>query len=114
MNYIELLKRSLSLTDADIADKREDLEYIDNLLGQHDIEIKEPFLLPFINHLVMMLDRFKNGEVSDLADVSSDEISAESRALAEELLGPLFKKYDVQSETEEILIAIYFQSLKEE
>ncbi len=114
MNYIELLKESLGVTDSDIADKRADLEYIDSYLSQHDIKIKKPFLLPFVNHLLMMLDRFKSGEVSDLADMSSDEIGADSLALAKTLLRPLFEKYHVQSATEENLIAIYFQSLKEE
>ena len=114
MNYIQLMKDLSVADEKEIKENREDLEYIESYLNDHDIKVNDQFILPFVNHIKMMVDRLKNHEPAMGEELGNGEIDEKSYKLASDLLDPLFKKYNVFSKTEITLLSIYFQSIKEE
>lgn len=112
MNYISVMKDSLSIEEVLLKHYEEDLNYINQFLNKRDILISEFYQIPFCNHIIMLLERLEKNECSSLDDKEMiQEISHKNFIEAQQFLDPLFKKYHVQpNEVEVALIAIYMQA----
>lgn len=112
MNIIEAMKKYLSLEESVIDGYRADLEYIDQFLRKNKIWIPESFEAPFLNHILMLLQRLTKNDCASLENQEMiEEIDEFHLVLAKRMLQPLFEKYAVKpNRIEEALIAIYLQA----
>ncbi len=113
MNFITVMRETLELDEKQINRYLDDLNYIDQFLKKHDIEIPSWICAQFCNHIIMLLQRLENDECAQIEyyDESEDMIDDKFKELAIDFLKPLFNKYHIKIKEEEILlIAIYFQA----
>ncbi len=87
-----------------------DISGINSFLKDKKIVIPEENINTFWNHVIMLLERIQNKELINLEEeVPKKEIDENSLNLANELLEPLFLKYQVtEKNSENILLALYF------
>ncbi len=96
-----------------LKDMTDDINYIEKFLNERQLELPEAYGLPFANHVVMMVERIRNNECINM-ESTSDEIQPETVAVAEEMLQPLFQKYQIEKNESEIkLMAIYLTLMSE-
>lgn len=103
----------LKLNDKNYSIFEQDFHLIDLALEKHAIEIPEKLVAPFYNHIAMLMIRLKGGNLTEslLEPALEGEISPECRRIADEILLPVFEKYQAPyNETEVFLLAIYLQS----
>lgn len=90
-------------------------QYINDCLKQKEIIIPEEYRKVFDNHVTVLSERILNDECVDI-DVTEmeKEFSEDSKAVAAEILKPLFDKYNVKErKAETALFALYINLAKE-
>lgn len=111
MKCLGLVKNSLNLKDDEIEEIKEDLEYVESILGKYDVEFENAFEIGFYNHIISFISRAKTGEfVAPIEEETVSELTDTSISIATEMLEKIFTKYERSINKSEIyLVAIHIQ-----
>lgn len=90
-------------------------EYILNSLNERGICVPEEYREVFENHITVLADRISNNECVNI-DVTEmeNELKEENLQLAQEVLEPVFTKFNIEDrKAETALLALYINIAKE-
>jgi PRD domain protein (TIGR03582 family) len=105
------VKDKLNLSETEIENVREDLEYVEKVLEKHNINFQANFEIAFYNHIISFISRAKTGEfIAPIEDDMISEISEEAIEIASEMLKEIFLKYKRSINKSEIyLVSTHIQ-----
>ena len=110
MNMIEAVKKYVPDAMTKNPEITDDISYIEAFMNKHHIHFPEEYMVPFTNHICVLIERMQNNACTHegLEEGADFEISSEAIQYSEQMLDPLFQKYEIQrSESEIKLMAIY-------
>lgn len=85
-------------------------------LKEKNVVVPAEFKEVFEHHLDVLIYRIQNNECTDYKDAAvEDQVTGEDLQIAQDILVPLFDRYNVkENRMEEVLLAIYIQLAKGE
>lgn len=114
MDVIQDLKSRFNIEDTEFEEIKHEVLEVARKLQQKHINFDGHYKIGFYSHMISLVRRLRNGEkVIEIAQEVMSELSQDSIEASEEVLAPLFIKYNVPvNRSEVLLVAIHIQATK--
>lgn len=114
MDTIMDLKSKFSIEDSEYQEIKDEVLDIVKKLQERGITFDGHYKVGFYSHMISMIKRLRDGEkVMEISQDALSEIDQYSIQAAEEVLIPLFTKYDATVDKSEVfLVSIHIQAAK--
>lgn len=114
METLYNLKQKLNINDDDFDEIKDIIDEMNKRLKEEKIILNKQFKIGFYSHIIAFIKRLKEHEkVMEISDEVVTQLEEWAITLSEELLKPLFEKYNTPIDISEVyLVAIHLQTAK--